>query len=151
MAAVETRLAQADDLDAVAALFDGYRQFYGRAPDLAGATDFIGERLGRGDSMIIVAVAADRVIGFAQLYPSFTSVGMDRLMILNDLFVDPGHRKLGAARALLAAATEWAEHAGAVRMTLKTQTGNLAAQRLYESTGWVRDDQFHTYNLRLKA
>jgi len=31
--------------------------------------------------------SADQLMGFAQLYPSFSSVSMKRLWILNDLFV----------------------------------------------------------------
>jgi GNAT superfamily N-acetyltransferase len=148
---ISTRLANEDDLGAVAALFDAYRQFYGREPDLNGATGFIAERMARGESVIIVAEDGSEVIGFAQLYPSFTSVGMDRIMILNDLFVAPGARGTGAGRALLDAAADWARRVGAVRLTLTTQKSNARAQSVYEANGWAQDTEFLTYNLRLSA
>jgi len=39
--------ATMSDLDDVAPLFDGYRQFYGQRSDLAAARAFLGERLRR--------------------------------------------------------------------------------------------------------
>lgn len=60
--------AQATDLDAVAPLFDAYRCFYGMAPDLPRATAFIGERLRRQDSVILLARGVDgAAVGFTQL------------------------------------------------------------------------------------
>jgi ribosomal protein S18 acetylase RimI-like enzyme len=47
-----------------------------------------------------------------------------------------------------AAAAE-ARRRGAVSLVLSTAKSNRAAQRLYESLGWVRDEDFYEYNLRL--
>ena len=149
MPEVTTRLANEGDVDAVAALFDGYRQFYRQPPDLAGSKVFIAERMDREDSVIMVAEDGGELIGFAQLYPSFSSVRLSRIFILNDLFVDPACRGTGAGRALLEAAADWARRAGAVRLTLTTQKDNVAAKRAYERAGWARDEAFDTYNLRL--
>ena len=151
MADVSTRLANNGDLDAVAALFDGYRQFYGKPSDLDGAKTFVGARMGAGDSTIIVAEQDGEVAGFTQLYPSFTSVGMAPILILNDLFVASEHRGSGAAQALLSAATEHARNVGAVRLALSTQKDNATARRLYEKAGWALDEEYCTYNLRLAS
>ena len=51
------RQATPDDLEAVAQLFDQYRQFYRRASDLDAARAFIGNRLRNGDSIIFVVQA----------------------------------------------------------------------------------------------
>ena len=151
MADVSTRLANGGDLDAVAALFDGYRQFYGKRSDLDGAKTFIGARMGAGDSTIIIAEQDGEAAGFTQLYPSFTSVGMAPIVILNDLFVVSEHRGAGAAQALLAAATDHARKIGAVRLALSTQKDNVTARRLYEKAGWALDEEYCTYNLRLAS
>ena len=151
MPQVSTRLASRGDLDAIAALFDGYRQFYGKPSDLDGARSFLGARLNAGDSAILVAEQDGEIVGFTQLYPSFTSVGMAPIMILNDLFVSSEHRGSGAAQALLSAATEHARKVRAVRLALSTQKDNLTARRLYEKAGWALDEQFCTYNLRLAS
>ena len=101
MPEVRSVRAELDDLDALAPLFDAYRQFYGEASDLPGARIFLGDRLKRGESVIFLAVVDRAVVGFTQLYPSFSSVSMKRLWVLNDLFVTPDARTSGAGRALL--------------------------------------------------
>ncbi len=69
--------------------------------------------------------------------------------MLYDLFVAPAQRRRGAARALLEAAAAYARLAGAVRMDLATARTNVAAQSLYESLGWIRDDVFLHYSLAI--
>jgi GNAT superfamily N-acetyltransferase len=147
--AIEIRRAAAGDADAVAVLFDAYRQFYRGEPDLAGARSFIGERLAREESVVFLAEDAGASVGFAQLYPSFTSAGMARIFILNDLFVAPGARGRGVGAGLLRRAAAFAREEGAVRLALSTEATNVAAQALYEREGWQRDDVFLSYALTL--
>ena len=135
------------DLDDVAPLFDGYRQFYGQPSDLAAARAFLAERLRRDESVIFVAIADDVTLGFTQLYPSFSSVSVRRLWILNDLFVSPAARRGGVGRRLLERTREWAVETDAKGLTLTTALANSAARSLYESCGWRRDDEFAHYQL----
>ena len=145
---MQVKRAGPGDLDAVAPLFDAYRQFYGQRPDLAAARAFLAERLARGESVIFVAVAPEReALGFTQLYPSFSSVSLRRLWILNDLFVGPGVRRGGVGRRLLERAREWAVETEAKGLILATAVTNTAAQALYESCGWRRDEEFQHYQL----
>jgi GNAT superfamily N-acetyltransferase len=51
--------------------------------------------------------------------------------------VDPGHRRRGLARALLAAVAGWAWDRGARSCYLQTAESNLPAQQLYRSAGFV--------------
>ena len=44
------------------------------------------------------------------------------------------------------AAHEYAANNDMARLDLSTAKNNLAAQALYESLGWVRDEIFYTYN-----
>lgn len=141
--------ADAFSLDRLVSLFDGYRQFYGQASDPEGARAFLAERLNRGESVVFLALDGETPLGFTQLYPSFTSVGMRRIWILNDLFVAPAGRRRGVGQALLARARQHGVETGAARLTLSTATDNGTAQALYEAQGWQRDDRFHTYNLPL--
>src|SRR5436189_3016398 len=98
---MRVRIAGLQDLDAAVPLFDGYRQFYGRPPDEALARAFLQERISRKESVVFLAEAMGRGVGFMQLYPSFTSMGAARIWILNDLFVAPDHRRGGVASELL--------------------------------------------------
>ena len=90
------------DVDAVAPLFDAYRQFYQQPSDPALARAFIAERLARSESVIFLAERDGQAVGFVQLYPLFSSTAARprRLWLLNDLFVSPvGPRRRGGARA----------------------------------------------------
>lgn len=136
------------EVDAIASLFDAYRVFYRRPSDPDAARQFIHDRLSAGESHILCAVDDDgRLVGFTQLYPTFSSVSLGTIWILNDLFVDPAARRRGVGRMLLAAARDHAAEGGAVQLKLSTQKTNTAAQALYESTGWVRDEEFYQYQL----
>ena len=137
--------AELDDLDALVPLFDGYRRFYEQPSDVAGARAFLSERIKRNESVIFLAVADGTIVGFTQLYPLFSSVSMERLWLLNDLFVAADARRTGAGRALLERAERHAREMGAQGLTLTTGNANLTAQRLYESCGWTRDSEFTHY------
>ena len=133
------------DLDAVTGLFDAYRQFYQQASDLDAARRFLRDRFEHGQSTIFLATLGDRAAGFTQLYPSFSSVSMRRMFILNDLYVSADCREHGVGRALLAAAEAYARALGAKELLLQTAIDNAEAQALYESTGWIRDQSFYVY------
>ena len=151
MTEIITRRATREDLGAVAALFDAYRQFYEQEADLPLATTFIRERIEKGESFILVAEnAAGEMLGFCQLYPSFCSVVAAPICILYDLFVKPEARKSGVGEALLLAAERYAKEAGFARMELTTAKTNQPAQSLYESLGWERDELFYAYSKQLR-
>jgi len=150
MRAFRTRLAEDGDVPAVAQLFDLYRQFYGMAADPGLAARFIAERMKNRESVILVSERGARdLVGFCQMYPTFCSVSAAPIYVLYDLFVADSARRSGAARALLVAAQEHALRNGFVRIDLSTAKTNRAAQSLYESLGWVRDEVFFTYSKQL--
>lgn len=147
---IRVRHADRADLDALAALMDAYRSFYGQPPDRRAARDFLEQRLHRGESVLLIASAiAGPALGFTQLYPSFSSVSLGRIFVLNDLFVIPEARRRGVASGLLDAAAAHAREAGALRLSLSTAVDNTAAQTLYSAKGWTRETRFHTFQLAL--
>ncbi|HET9040175.1 MAG TPA: GNAT family N-acetyltransferase, partial [Gemmatimonadales bacterium] len=137
--------------DAVAPLFDAYRQFYRQPSDPGLARRFLAERLEREESVVFVAERDGRAVGFVQLYPLFTSTAdrPRRLWLLNDLFVAPEARGGGVGRALMDRARRLAEETGAAGLELATARTNTVAQRLYDSLGYRGDDQFLRYELGL--
>ncbi|WP_085630518.1 MULTISPECIES: GNAT family N-acetyltransferase [unclassified Pseudomonas] len=148
---LRTLRADASHLDAVAALFDAYRGFYGQPSDLAQSRAFIAERLAAGESAIFIAQDADgQALGFVQLYPSFSSIDAHRTWLLSDLFTTPAARGRGAGRLLMNTARDFAVQSGAKGLVLETATDNFTAQGLYESLGWVRDTGYFTYTLDLR-
>jgi ribosomal protein S18 acetylase RimI-like enzyme len=147
---IQVRQATVHDLDTLLPLFDGYRQFYGKPSDLAGARAFLGARFAHHQSVILLAHdGAGAGLGFTQLYPLFSSVRMVRTYLLNDLFVAPSARRRGVAAALLHEATAHARALGAASLSLSTALDNAPAQALYESLGWQRDREFCEYTLTL--
>lgn len=144
---VKTVRAGLEHLDVLTILFDAYRQFYGQEPDLPGAGRFLEARLRGGDSVVLLAFDATGAgVGFVQLYPSFSSVAMKPIWILNDLFVAPQARRAGIARSLLEAACELARSTGAARLRLSTAKDNEAARALYLASGY-RVVEFDQYEL----
>ena len=150
MAGIRVVRAASTDLDDLAPLFDGYRQFYGQRSNEVASRAFLSDRIERGESVIYLAYTAPgEAAGFTQLYPSFSSVSLKPLWILNDLFVRPDIRRGGVGRALLERARQHAAETGAKGLVLSTALTNKAAQTLYESCGWQRDDEFTHYYLFL--
>ena len=148
---IAIRAATPSDLERIAPMFDAYRQFYGKPPDLDRARDFIRERLERGENVIFLAEdESGSALGFVQLFPSFTSVEARRLWVLNDLFVSEEARGRGVGRALMNAARDHAVRTGAKRLTLETMEDNRRAWSLYESLGYVKNEpnvRFYTLEL----
>lgn len=146
------RRAGLDDVQQIGELFNQYRMFYNQVSDTEGAVEYIQERLSKDQSVIWMAESDTKtepgsgtIAGFVQLYPSFSSVSMRSIWVLNDLFVHKDHRKQGIARKLMQAAQTFASETGAIRITLSTAINNTQAQALYESEGYAKDDQFLYY------
>ena len=150
MSDVSVRQAVFADLDALVPLFDRYRQFQGETSDPAAAREFLRARFDHGESVVFIAQSDERALGFAQLYPSFSSVSLRRVFVLNDLFVDAAGRRRGVASQLLAAVEAHALALDAVRVSLSVARPNTAAQALYESRGWTADDRFFMYHRHLR-
>jgi GNAT superfamily N-acetyltransferase len=134
-----------------APLFDAYRQFYKLPPDPEKGRKFLSERLSRSESVVFLALIEGETgwiaAAFMQLYPTFSSLSLKRLWILNDLFVAPQARKAGIAKALMERARQLAAETGAEGLILETAVDNVAAQTLYERLGWKRDEKFYRYAL----
>jgi ribosomal protein S18 acetylase RimI-like enzyme len=148
---IAVREATLDDVERLAPLFDGYRQFYERPSDLELCRVFLAARLEHGESVVFLAEEAGTVLGFVQLYPLFSSTAArpGRLWLLNDLFVVPDGRGRGVGRELMNRARRLAEDTSACGLELVTALTNRRAQSLYESLGYHLDDQFLRYELPL--
>jgi ribosomal protein S18 acetylase RimI-like enzyme len=72
---------------------------------------------------------------------------MKPLWVLYDIYVKPTSRRQGVAHALMERAQDFARASGAAGMMLATAISNKPAQALYESLGWVRDEDFYYYDL----
>ncbi len=130
--------AKIDDLELLAPLFDGYRVFYNQTSDLKAAEAFLHDRFKNKDSIIYIAFINDEAVGFTQLYPLFSSVSMQPMLILNDLYVSKKQRSKGVGQELINRAKSHCEANNLKGLGIQTDRDN-PAQHLYERMGFVRD------------
>jgi len=140
-----------EDVELVAPLFDLYRQFYEQHPDLASAVNFLTQRISNNESVIFLACdeKTDASLGFVQLYPSFSSVSMKRIWILNDLFIHSDYRRKGIAEELIYRIKSFASETNAKGVLLETHLDNTEAKKLYDKTGFVMDEEHSYYYLEV--
>ncbi|WPN46638.1 MULTISPECIES: GNAT family N-acetyltransferase [unclassified Pseudomonas] len=144
------RIIQAtlEHLDLLTPLFVRYREFYGSLPYPDSSRAFLEKRLRRKESVIYLALADDdKLMGFCQLYPSFSSLSLKRVWILNDIYVAEDARRQLVADNLIRTAKKMAKETNAVRMRVSTSSHNEAAQKTYESIGFREDTEFKNYIL----
>ena len=130
--------AHIEHLELIVPLFDAYRVFYRKPSNKKAAKQFLFERLKNKESIIFLALVDNEAVGFTQLYPSFSSVSMQPIYILNDLYVSTTYRKQGVGVALLNKAKQLCKEQNYIGLGLQTETTN-SAQHLYESLGWEKD------------
>lgn len=133
-----------DELELVLPLFDAYRVFYGQESDITSAEKFLKERFNNNENVIFVAFVEGKAAGFTQLYTTFSSVSMEPMYILNDLYVDPAFRNKGIGEALLNESKELCKSKNFKGVGLETALDN-PAQKLYERLGWDKDESYLHY------
>ncbi len=136
--AISTRKASRADLSFLIDLLDGYRVFYKQASDREAAKLFLEARFREEDSDIFIAEIDGTPAGFVQLYPSYSTVSLRPMYILNDLYTHPTFRGKGVGTALLKRAQEFCAEKDGKGLTLETAVDN-PAQTLYERLGWEKD------------
>ena len=132
-------------------LFNSYRVFYEQPSDIKKAREFIESRINKDESTIFVCYEkGQKLDGFVQLYSSFCSVSAGPILILYDLFVKAEKRGQGYGRALMDKATEYAKSNDYQRLELSTAIDNVIGQKLYESLGYIKDNEFYHYSLEVE-
>jgi len=143
------RQATLDDLEDISILFDLYRQFYMQSTNMEEAKQFLNERLIKNESVIFISEESNGMLtGFVQLYPIFTSVGMKRSWILNDLFVKKEFRKNGIAKMLIDRSKQLAIESNAAGLLLETSIHNEEGNALYPSVGFELERKSNFYYWR---
>jgi GNAT superfamily N-acetyltransferase len=138
--------ATINDLDDLVQLFDQYRIFYHKESNVNGAFTFLKERIENNESIIFLILDKDgKARGFTQLYPYFSSTRMCRLLLLNDLFVDPNFRGEGYSKLLIQAAKEHAIEIQSAGLLLETDKSNEIGNNLYPSMGFELDNDHNYY------
>lgn len=134
------RLAKIEDASQIATVFDAYRIFYNQHSDLNLALNFIKNRITRNESVIVMALdnSSAELLGIAQLYTGFSSLGAYHYTIFNDLYVISSARKSGVASALIAEVDRLSSESGSKKIVLETKPDNHRAQSLYIKAGYQK-------------
>jgi len=137
---VVVRQARFEDRAPVIELIKGYFAFY-HVPfvgetKLGALLDALDQHPDRGAQL--VAEADGRLQGFATLYSCYDTLLADRILVMNDLFVDPAARDRGVGAALFDASLAYAAGHGYLRLDWVTAEDNHGARRFYERHGGRR-------------
>lgn len=98
---------------------------------------------------MFVAETDGRVMGFAHLYPSFSSLTLQRVWILNDFFIEENCRGDGIGGKLLAAVKAYAQATRSKGIELTVEHANVRGWTFWEKQGFRLDTEFRIYFLKL--
>ena len=140
------RKATSNDVEYLSELFNAYRMYYRKASAVQSAKTFLEERISNKDSEIFVAQnTTNKLVGFVQLYPLFSSTRMKKFWLLNDLFVHPEFRGNGISIGLIQKAKDLVLESKACGMYLETEKSNLIGNALYPKTGFELNTSVNFY------
>lgn len=141
------REAHIDDLSSLVGIVMKYRDFYGvNDQNEEEVKQFLNNRLENNQSKVFIAADTEgEVIGFIQLYPSYSTVSLKPQWILNDFFVDVDYRNKGYGTALMSYVKEYFSDK-AKGFILVTEKSNLTAKTFYDNNGWETGEyDFYTF------
>ncbi|NDP28901.1 MAG: GNAT family N-acetyltransferase [Flavobacterium sp.] len=147
------RKATVQDLDQLTLLFNQYLIFYKKPSNVEKQKSFLKERIENHEAIIFIAfddVIKEKAIGFTLIYPTFSSIVLNKILILNDLYVDSSIRNKGVGEKLILKTIELAKELDVKLIRLRTAKNNVIAQGLYHKMGFLRDDLVVTYDLAIK-
>jgi GNAT superfamily N-acetyltransferase len=118
-------------------LFDGYNAFYGRSGSTALAAEVIETTWRRffdpGEPVrALVAAHGSRLVGLAHYLLHRSTIHIEPVCYLQDLFTAHAERGRGIGRTLIAAVCAQARASGASRVYWHTHESNATARRLYD-------------------
>lgn len=147
------RKATLEDLDQLTRLFDQYVVFYKKPSNYEKHKAYLKERMENNEAIIYLAFDESNpktAIGFVLNYITFSSLALNKIVILNDLFVDSTTRKNGIGKKLILETVVLAKELGSNLVRLRTAKNNFTAQGLYHKMGFVRDEVLYSYDLAVK-
>ena len=76
----------------------------------------------------------------------FSSTRLDKILILNDLFVDVAFRGNGISQLLIDRCKLFAQDFNALELVLETQKSNVIGNQLYPKVGFELDTEHNYYS-----
>ena len=139
------RQATIQDLPKLVPIFDSYREYFGQQKDPAAVEQFLFEKFEHLESVIFIAQLQEEVVGFAQLYPVFSSLTLQRVWLLNDFFIAEEFRGSGVGTQLFAKVKEFTLLTKSKGIELSVEHSNKKAWAFWEKQGFQLDEDFRYY------
>ncbi len=146
---IRIRPAEPDDVSLIFSLVRKLAR-YERAPDAVTGTEQLLAAGLFGEQPAAEAVLADvgeHVAGFALFYPTFSTWECSAGIWLEDLYVEPEHRRSGVGEALLIHVARLTVQRGGARLEWAALDWNAPALRFYEKLGAARLDEWRLHRL----
>ncbi len=146
---VNVRKARPGDSDAVCELIEALLAYEEIGPMTDGAKErLVAEMFAENPRFdTFVAESAGRIVGYAIVYETYSTMrGRPRLYI-EDIFVLPEERGQSAGYALFREVVRHAEERGCAQIEWQVLTWNQLAIDFYERLGGERDKEWYTFRL----
>jgi GNAT superfamily N-acetyltransferase len=158
MSTVHVRFVHRDDYPQWLPLWEGYNRFYGRVDATAlpnAITQVTWSRFFDAYEPMHAMVAEDgvaegkgRLVGLIHYLFHRSTISIEPICYLQDLFTAEAARGKGVGRALIEAVYEHAGLAGVVNVYWRTHSSNAAARHLYDSV--AKNSGFLVYKKQLE-
>ena len=132
------------NFDEVLPLIKEYQEFYnvGEINDEKNRKYFSQFLDNHEQGVLHLARVEGKAVGFTTIYRGYSSTKAEEVVILNDLYISPAHRRNGYAKALIFNAIEEAKKRGYSRLQWLTARDNEDAQSLYDAIGANKSEWF---------
>ncbi|MBV7506694.1 GNAT family N-acetyltransferase [Bacillus sp. sid0103] len=141
------RQATIEDLPKLVPIFDSYREYFKHPKNPSKVENFLYEKFEHLESVIFIAEQESEVIGFAQLYPIFSSLSLQRVWLLNDFYIAEDCRNRGIGKQLFAKVKEFTLLTKSKGIELSVEHSNERAWHFWEKQGFKIDNEFRYYFL----
>jgi GNAT superfamily N-acetyltransferase len=150
--AIQVRKVRPDDYAGWEPLWDGYNAFYGRKDDTALPIEITQTTWQRffDPAEPVFAMIAERdkqIVGLVHYLFHRSTIYLQPICYLQDLFTLPSERGRGVGRALIEAVCEQAAAAGSKRVYWHTHESNAAGRMLYDKVAQQLGFIVYTRNL----
>lgn len=149
MSEITFRQATIADLPKIVPIFDSYREYFKQQKDPVRVEQFLFDKFEHFESAIFIALVEDELVGFAQLYPVFSSLTLQRVWLLNDFFITEAYRGSGVGTQLFAKVKEFTHLTRSKGIELSVEHINEKAWTFWEKQGFKMDEEFRYYFYKL--
>ncbi|MCM3342488.1 GNAT family N-acetyltransferase [Paenibacillus sp. MER TA 81-3] len=141
MSVIVRPVEPSDKQEITSLMYEYIVDFYQRPkPAIEKVHSLIDTLLGKNRGIQFAAQKEGKLVGFATLYFTFSTIQADQITVMNDLYVIEEARGTGAAQELFEACATFSKDNGYAHMSWITAANNYRAQRFYDKMGGSRGD-----------